>query len=118
MADNQSCCSSWFSSWSIVFWVFYIHINDLSDNLESNEKLFADDTPMFLVVCDPINTPQKLNNDLDKFSLWANKWKMSFNPDPPKQAQEVIFSRKINKACHPPLLLNNSTVHQISSQTH
>ena len=22
MADNQSCCSSWFSSWSIVFWVF------------------------------------------------------------------------------------------------
>ena len=61
---------------------FYIYINDLSDNLESNVKLFADDTSMFLVVFDPINTSQKLDNDLDKVSLWANKRKMSFNPDP------------------------------------
>ena len=61
---------------------FYIYINDLSDNLESNVKLFADATSMFLVVCDPINTSQKLNNDLDKVSLRANNRKMSFNPDP------------------------------------
>ena len=43
---------------------------------------------------------------------------MSFNPDPSKQTQEVIFSRKINKVYHPPLLFNNSTVQQISSQKH
>ena len=41
---------------------------------------------------------------------------MSFNPDPSNQAQEVFFSRKINKVYHPPLLFNNSTVQQISSQ--
>ena len=110
MADNQSWCS-----WSIVF---YIYINDLSDNLEPDEKLFADDTLMFSVVHHPINTSQKLNNDLDKVSLWANKWKMSFNPDPSQQPEEVIFSRKINKLYHPPLLFNNSTVQQISSQKH
>ena len=46
---------------------------------------------MFLVVRDPINTSQKLNNDLDKIDLWAYKWKMSFNPDSSKQAQEVFF---------------------------
>ena len=73
---------------------------------------------MFSIVRDPINTSQKLNNDLDKVSLWANKWKMSFNPDPSKQAQEVIFSRKVNKVYHPPLLFNNSTVQQILSQKH
>ena len=73
---------------------------------------------MFLGVHNPINTSQKLNNDLDKVSLWGNKWKMSFNPDPSKQAQEVFFSRKINKEYHPPLLSNNSTVQQISSQKH
>ena len=73
---------------------------------------------MFPVFRDPINTTQKLNNDLDKVSLWANKWIMSLNPDPSKQAQEVIFSRKINKVFHPPLLFNNSTVHKISSQKH
>ena len=41
---------------------------------------------------------------------------MSFNPDPAKQAQEVIFFTRINKVYHPPLLFNNSTVQQISSQ--
>ena len=86
---------------------FLIYINDLSDNIESNVKHFVDDTSMFLVVCDPFNTSQKLNNDLDKVSLWANKWKISFNPGPSKQAWEVY---------HPPLLFNNSAVRQISSQ--
>ena len=97
---------------------FYIYINDLSDNLESHVELFADDTSMFLVALDLINTSQKLNNDLDKVSLWANKWKMSFNPDPSKQAHEVIFSRKINKVYHLIVLFNNSTFQQISSQKH
>ena len=43
---------------------------------------------------------------------------MSFHPDPSKQSQEVIFSRKINKVYYPPLLFKNSTVQQISSQKH
>ena len=88
----------------------------MSDNLESNVKLFTDDTSMFPFVRGPINTSQKGNNDLDKVSTWANKWKVSFSQDPSKQAQEVIFSRKINKVYHPPLLFNNSTVQQMSSQ--
>ena len=62
--------------------IFLIYIKGISDNLESNVKLFADGTSMFSVVRDPINTSQKLNNYLDKVSLWANKRKMSFNPDP------------------------------------
>ena len=33
--------------WSIIF---LIYINELSDNLEANVKLFADDTSMFSVV--------------------------------------------------------------------
>ena len=73
---------------------------------------------MFSVVRDPISTSQKLNNDLDKASFWANKWKISFNPDPSKQAQEETFSWKIKKVYHPPLLFNNSTVQQISNQKH
>ena len=62
---------------------------------------------MFLVVHDPINTSQKLNDNLHTVSLWTYKWKMSFNPDPSKQAQEVIFLRKINKVHLPPFLFNN-----------
>ena len=43
---------------------------------------------------------------------------MTFNPDRSKQAQEIIFSRKIKKTTHPPLLFNNSNVSQVNSQKH
>ena len=39
-------------------------------------------------------------------SDWTFQWKMNFNPDPNKQAQELIFNRKINKINHAPLLFN------------
>ena len=43
---------------------------------------------------------------------------MSFNPDPTKQAQEVIFSRKKKKINHPDIFFNNSPVVQSQSQKH
>ena len=43
---------------------------------------------------------------------------MSFNPEPSKKAQEVIFSRKVNNVLHPPLTFNNVDVGQIRSQKH
>ena len=33
-------------------------------------------------------------------------WKTSFNPDPYKQTQEIIFSGKIQKSTQPPLIFN------------
>ena len=35
---------------------------------------------------------------------------MSFNPDLNKQAQEVIFSRKLKKSSHPKIFFNNAPV--------
>ena len=43
---------------------------------------------------------------------------MNFNPDTTKQAQEVIFSRKVKKTVHPPLLFNNASVTRTSSHKH
>ena len=43
---------------------------------------------------------------------------MNFNSDTTKQAQEVIFSRKVKKTVHPPLLFNNASVTRTSSQKH
>ena len=60
----------------------------------------------------------ELNSDLSRIKQWAFQWKMSFNPDPNKQAQEVVFSRKLKKFCHPSLLFNNNNVSQASSQKH
>ena len=42
---------------------------------------------------------------------------MTFNPDRSKHAQEIIFSRKLKKAPHPPLLFNNN-VSQVNFQIH
>ena len=71
--------------------LFLIYINDLSDNLTSNAKLFADDTSLFLAVHDVSASAKELNDDLKKVNDWPFQWKMSFNPDPSKQAQEVIL---------------------------
>ena len=49
---------------------------------------------------------------------WAFQWKSNFNPDPTKQAQEVIFSRKTKKLPHPPLVFNNTNVTQSIYQKH
>ena len=51
--------------------LFLIYINDLTDGLSSNAKLFADDTSLFSVVHNANTTVKQLNNDLVKISRWA-----------------------------------------------
>ena len=75
-----------------------IYINDLKEALPSNAKLFADDTSLFSVIHDIQTSTNNLNKDLERISNWATQWKMNFNPDTTKQAQEVIFSRKLKKS--------------------
>ena len=98
--------------------LFLLYINDLADGLSSNVKLFADDTSLFSVVHNANPTAKELNNDLVKISRWAYQWKMSFNPDPSKQAQEETFSRKTKKEYRPPLAFNNNNVSETNSQKH
>ena len=43
---------------------------------------------------------------------------MNFNPNPTKQAQEVIFSRKTKKLPHPSLVFDNAKVTQSIYQKH
>ena len=95
-----------------------IYINDLLDGLSSNVKLFADDNSLFSVVHDIHSSASDLNKDLKTINEWAFQWKMSFNPDPNKQAQEVIFTRKSKNMRHPPLIFNKSKVFQSTTQKH
>ena len=98
--------------------MFLIYINDLSENLAPKPKLFADDTSLFSVVKNVDASNIDLNNDLKKISKWAFQWKMNFNPDPTKQAQELIFSRKVQTTNHPPLFFNENVVPQTTFQKH
>ena len=85
--------------------LFLIYINDLEKNVKSNIKFFADDTMLYSIVKDPLISANDLNHDLDLITRWAYQWKMEFNPDPIKQANEVLFSQKETSPNHPPLFL-------------
>ena len=98
--------------------LFLIYINDISEGLTTNVRLFADDVSLFSVVDNNNLSATNLNSDLSKINAWASQWKMTFNPDPNKQAQEVIFSRKIKKTSQPPLNFNNNSVKQVQFQKH
>ena len=76
--------------------LFFIYINDLSNDVKSKCKLFADDTSLFPVVHDINTSANNLNHDLQKINEWAFQWKMKLNTDPTKQAQEITFSTKKN----------------------
>ena len=90
--------------------IFLIYINDLPDNIQSTCQMFADDTSPFSHVFNKDTSQDELNNDLQKVSDWAFRWKMQFNPDPNKQAEEVIFSKKAESNNFPPFTFNKTEV--------
>ena len=91
---------------------FLIYINDLPDGLTSLRKIFANDTSLFSKVHDIDKSANELNGDLEKISQWAYQWKMQFNPDPNKQADEAY------EVFHPPIKLNNNSIPKCPSQKH
>ena len=70
---------------------FLIYISDLRNNLNSNVKLFADNTSIFSEIWDLLETANVLNNDLRKIRKWAVQWKMVFNPDQLNKLRKQYF---------------------------
>ena len=96
-----------------------MYINDLPNESKSNVKLFADETSLFTVVKDKNESSNILNNDLQSISTWTYNWKMLFNPDSSKPAQEILFSRKNKIQVHPTIsLYYNVQVERVSYQKH
>ena len=68
---------------------------------------------LFSVVHDLSASTNNFNKDLKKINDWATQCKMSLNPEPTKEAQEVIFSGKIRKISHSQLNSNNTNFKQL-----
>ena len=81
-------------------------------------KLFADDTSLFTVIQEPNTAAEDMNHDLELISKWAHDWRMSFNPDPQKQAVELLLSKKRHEIDHPVILFNNIPVQKVSEHKH
>ena len=90
----------------------------MPNELKSNANFFADDTSRFTIVKDKNKNANILNNDLRRISKWAYNWKMFFNSDPSKPAQEEVFLSKKKLQSHPTINLNNTQVERASYVKH
>ena len=55
---------------------------------------------------------------MSQINKLVSQSKISFNPDPSKQVQEIIFSRKTKNISHPSLCFDNSIVSQSPHKKH
>ena len=58
--------------------MFLLYINDISENISSSIRLFADDCIVFRSISNNDDTTL-LQKDLDEISNWAHVWQMKFN---------------------------------------
>ena len=95
--------------------LFLLYINDIVESINSSIRLFADDTSLYIIVDSPIEAANKLNSDLQKVHDWATQWLVTFNP---LKSEAIIFSRKRAKPYHPPVLMENQPIIEVSSHKH
>ena len=58
--------------------LFLLYINDITDNLQSEIRLFADDCILYRVV-DNLTDCETLQKDINQLADWGQKWQMQFN---------------------------------------
>ena len=76
--------------------LFIIYINDISANITSTVKIYADDTKIYRKIMEPDKDIPALQLDLNKLSDWANKWQLRFNPEK-CEVMRVTHSRDRSK---------------------
>ena len=59
--------------------LFLLYINDLPENIQSQVRLFAGDTAVYLTVTN-MQDSQVLQSDLESLQHWERTWDMEFNP--------------------------------------
>ena len=100
---------------SILGPVLFLFINDIELDIESNIRLLADDTSLYIIVDDPVTAANCLGADLEKNSKWADTWLVSFNPT---KTESLLISRKLNKLNHPPILMQNLQITEVEFHKH
>ena len=75
------------------------------EDVASLPLIYADDTALLEIVDDPAVSAGRLNSELYKISVWADKWFVTMNP---VKSRNVVFSLERNKQVHPPLFLSSN----------
>ena len=97
--------------------LFLIYINDITENIKSNIKLFADDTSLYVTVDnDAAEVTKQLNDDLLQISRWAESWLVKFNAT---KSKSLTVTLKKNVAhLELPLHFNDTTLETVCNHKH
>ena len=95
-------------SWSLLF---SLYINDISSDIESVIRLFADDCVCYREIKDEVDI-MKLQRDIDRFGCWARKWGMRFQP---VKCNMMQLTRKRIKKIHPSYTLEGTDLENVES---
>ena len=96
--------------------LFLIYVNDLPSLMESNIRVYADDTSLFIDY-DTANIDvqhRKLQRDIGRVEQWAKDWLMEFNPS---KTQSLTFSRKRGDT-RKTLKMNNIDIEEVTQHKH
>ena len=93
--------------------LFLIYVNDIVDHLISIARLFADDHSLSFISSNVQDIERILNHDLKFISVWAEQWRVDFNPN---KTEAIYFScTDIDK---PNLIFNNISVAFVENYKH
>jgi hypothetical protein len=95
--------------------LFLIYINDLTTVVQSDIRLFADDTILYMTVDDPVTTANALNTDLNNMLNWANQWLVKFSPS---KTVSLNISKRKKKLPRPTLTMDNVPLREVDSHKH
>lgn len=81
--------------------LFLIYINNVSRNISSRTKLFADDMKVYGVLRDTNENVEELQKNLTRLEYRGNDWQLRFNTD----KREVMHISKKNDNSSPQLFM-------------
>ena len=95
--------------------LFLIYINDITENLQSDCFLYAEDTSIFDIVESPTMSSMKLNNDPISIMDCASQWLVTINPT---KTESIIFSNKWIKPYHSYLFYEGKKIAEVTQHDH
>jgi hypothetical protein len=94
--------------------LFILYINDITEDIQSLSRLFADDTSLSYSSSNINEIEERLNSDITKIYNWSTKWLVDFNP---QKTKCMLFSTNQGNI-KPQILFNNEDVEFVVNHKH
>ena len=96
--------------------LFLIYINDLPAKIETNIRVYADDSSLYINYAKNKEGEgaQALQEDIHRIEEWAEKWLITFNPT---KTESLVFSRK-REVATPALNMLDTNIEEVKEHKH